>query len=114
MNLVVTNGCTRLRLKEGKADILPDLVVGLCSEAFCVQIRGLATGSDGLAEIVDDDLLSIVLPKVLDPFTREKVAKQMEPMLSGDSRFSKFAKVVLGDMPQFPTPSPRKSHCALV
>lgn len=113
-DLIVTNGCTRLRLKEKQIDILPDLVVSLCSETFCLQMRGLATGSDGLAEIVDEDLLNIILPKMLKPATREKVNKQLEPMLAGESTFAKFAKFIIDDTPKFPTPQLRKSHCSLI
>lgn len=113
-DVIVTNGCTRLRIKEGSSEILPDLVVGLCSEAFSVQMRGLSTGSDGLAEIVDDDLLNIVLPKLLAANVRERVAKHLLPMLSGESKFSKFAQEIMNDLPKYPIPAPRKSHCALV
>lgn len=113
-DLIVTNGCTRLRLKEGKEDILPDLVVGLSSESFCVQMRGYATGSDGLAEISDDDLFEIVLPKALKATAREKVQRQLAPILAGESTFSKFAKLIIDDSDNFPVPPPRKSHCSLV
>jgi type I restriction enzyme M protein len=113
-DLIVTNGCTRLQIKEGMREILPDLVVGLCSEAFCVQMRALATGSDGLAEITDDDLLNIILPKRLKAPERERVEKQLEPILTGESKFAKFAKTVIDDIPNFPMPPPRKSHCALI
>lgn len=113
-DLIVTNGCTRVRVKEGKEDTLPDLVVGLSSEVFCVQMRGFATGSDGLAEIIDDDLLEIVLPKVLKPAAREKVRQQLDPILAGESTFSKFAKVMIDSSDEFPMPPPRKSHCSLV
>jgi len=110
---IVTNGCTRLRLKEGKEDYLPDLVVGLCSEAFCVQMRALSTGSDGLAEIIDADLLSIVLPKTLDAAARDRVESHLKPVLAGESRFAKFAETVVQETSQFPKP-PRKGHWALV
>lgn len=112
--LIVTNGCTRLRLRLGSEDLLPDLVVGLSSEAFSVQMRAIATGSDGLAEIADDDLLNIVLPKVLSPTAREQVKHHLDTMLSGESRFSKFAGALLQASRRFPAPPPRKSHCALV
>ena len=113
-DLIVTNGCTRLRLKSGQEEMLPYLVVGLCSEAFCVQMRGLATGSDGLAEIVDDDLLSIVLPKMLNQAARTEVEKLLEQMLIGELTFAKFAKTLLDDMPKFPSPALRRNHRALV
>lgn len=112
-DLIVTNGCTRLSLKEDKEAFLPDLFVGLCSELFSVQVRGLATGSDGLAEIIDSDLLSIVLPK-LDSRVRARVKKHLVPMLNGESRFSKFAKRTIEGISTFPVPAARKSHCALV
>lgn len=113
-NLVVTNGCTRLRVKDGKEGVLPELFLGLCSEAFSVQMRALATGSDGLAEIVDDDLLNIVLPKTLTARTRKDVEGRIELLLAGEARFGKFARSVIDATPEFPVPEPRKSHCALV
>jgi len=58
----VTNGCARLRVKQGCEGMLPQLAIGMCSESFRVQLRGLATGSDGLAEISDEEILKIVLP----------------------------------------------------
>ncbi|MGH6841904.1 MAG: HsdM family class I SAM-dependent methyltransferase, partial [Methylocella sp.] len=113
-DIIVTNGCTRLRLKKDKEEILPHLVVGLCSELFSIQMRGFATGSDGLAEVVDDDLLSIILPKILDSSAEEMMAQHIEPMLAGVASFSKFAQGILKSMPEFPAPPPRKSHWALV
>jgi hypothetical protein len=71
-------------------------------------MRALATGSDGLAEINDDDLLSIVLPKKLDKAGRTQVEQQLEPLLTGESRFAKFAKKTLDDMGDFPTPPPAR------
>lgn len=85
----------------------------LNQSAFSVQMRALATGSDSLAEIVDDEL-SILLPKMLNSATREKVARQIEPMLAGESTFAKFARTLLDDMPKFPAPALRKNHWALV
>ena len=41
-DLVVTNGCYRVRIKKEKQDKLPDLIAGLCSEAYRVQMRGFA------------------------------------------------------------------------
>jgi len=113
-NLVVTNGCTRLRLKHGKEDMLPDLVIGLSSEAFCIQMRGFATGSDGLAEIVDDDLLNIVVPKALSEETREHVAKQLAPILAGEFKFAKFTKSIMNATLGFPVLPTRKNHWSLV
>ena len=74
-DLIVTNGCYRLRVKPEKKGLLPDLVSGLCSEAYRVQMRGLATGSDGLAEVGETDVLSVLLPK-LETAEARKVANE--------------------------------------
>ena len=113
-NVVVTNGCTRLRLKPSKAKYQVDLALGLCSEAFSVQMRGFARGSDGLAEIIDSDLLEIVLPVVRDSSLRKRLEKQLAPILAGEARFSKAIDTVIDGIPGFPIPQPRKSHCSLV
>jgi type I restriction enzyme M protein len=113
-DVVVTNGFTRLRLKPNKEEYQIDLAVGLCSEAFAVQLRSLSTGSDGLAEISDLDLLEVVLPKVTDPVLRQKLERQMEPLLTGEARFSKAVDTVITEMPSYPIPERRKSHCSLV
>lgn len=112
-SLVVTNGCTRLRIREGQEARLIDVVAGLSSEAFAVQMRALATGSDGLAEIVDADLLGITLPEITDQTIRDSIEKHLEPTLVGDDRLSKFLKGAI-KRSRYPVPSPRKSHCALV
>src|SRR5262249_32084978 len=91
-----------------------DLALGLCAEAFSVQMRAFATGSDGLAEISDPDLLDIVLPVVTNPNLRKRLERQIEPLLSGEAKFSKAIETVISEMPEFPIPPARKSHCALV
>ena len=62
--LIVTTGCTHFELIPGQESLLADLVFGLCSEAFKVQMRALATGSDGLSSICLADICSIVLPRM--------------------------------------------------
>jgi type I restriction enzyme M protein len=112
--LIVTNGCTRLRLQEGKEEYLTDLALGLCSEAFAVQMRAFATGSDGLAEIVDEDILNITFPRIVDAAARALVENQVKQILSGTATFEKFARHLLKDVKRFPSPSMRKNHWALV
>jgi type I restriction enzyme M protein len=113
-DLVVTNGCTRLRLKPEKQDLLTDLAIGMCSDSFSLQMRGFSTGSDGLAEISDIDLLNIVLPRVQNLELRTKLQSQLQPLLTGKARFSRAFELVTQAMPEYPTPPPRKSHCSLV
>ena len=62
--MVVTNGCTRFRVRPEGKRLLADLVASLCSELFAVQMRALATGSDGLAQVAPADILDIVFPKI--------------------------------------------------
>lgn len=113
-DLVVTNGCARLRLKPGKADGLPSVLVGLCSEAFSVQIRAASTGSDGLAEISDDDLVDITFPIIVDEAVIKSVLAHYDSMLNGQERFSKFSRKTILDTAGYPIPPARKSHGALV
>ncbi|MDX2119263.1 MAG: N-6 DNA methylase [Planctomycetota bacterium] len=110
-SLVVTNGCQRFRLKEGSEDLWPDLAVGLCSEAFAVQMRALATGSDGLADVAEAELLAIPLPKLT---AKDRAAA--EPFLiaikQGNTVFSRAARELWSctgvDI------APRRAHWALV
>ena len=110
--LVVTNGCTRFRIStEGEA-MLPDLVAGLCSELFAVQMRALATGSDGLAQVSPEDILRIVLPKIESDDERDKLSVLVDELISGSVNFGHAVRSAISS--NWPQPSERKSHCALV
>ncbi len=82
-DLVVTNGCYRLRVKKGKQDLLPDLIIGMCSEAYRVQMRGYATGSDGLAEVSEPDICSVVLPRLKTPMARSLAKEYLQLYIGG-------------------------------
>ena len=69
--LAARNGFHRLRLKSGKGRYLLDLVAALNTEAYRIQARAFATGSDGLADLSEHNLLEIVLPEVTNEKTRE-------------------------------------------
>ena len=77
-DLVVTNGCYRLRVKRDKKHLLSDLVTGMCSEAYRVQMRGFATGSDGLAEVNEIDLAEVVPPELQTVEVREEAKRYLE------------------------------------
>ena len=114
-SLIVTNGCTRLRVKSDQVDKLPDVVAGLCSEAFRVQMRSLATGSgtDGLAEVIDDDLLTIVLP-VLSDNTRMAVSQKLGLLHAGELRLGKTMIELTKNDEAYVEVRARKSHCSPV
>jgi type I restriction enzyme M protein len=76
-HLVVTTGCTHFELIPGMESLLADLVFGLCSEAFKVQMRALATGSDGLSSISSEDISSIVLPKIKTKAVRQSIEERI-------------------------------------
>lgn len=110
---VVTNGCTRLRIRpEGEA-MLPDLVAGLCSELFSVQMRALATGSDGLAQVAPDDILRIVLPRVQSRSERKNLSTLVDGLVRGSVNFGHAVRSAVSS-DDWPRPPERKSHCALV
>lgn len=80
---VVSNGFHRLHLKPGKDKYLIDIVTGLNTEAYRIQARSLCTGSDGLADLAESDLLSIILPKISDKKARDTISPILKAMLTG-------------------------------
>lgn len=82
-SIVVSNGFHRLRLKPNKQEYIIDLIAGLNTEAYRIQARSYATGSDGLAELSRDDLTEIVLPRVTDPSARQNIQSIVDALLAG-------------------------------
>ncbi len=113
--LVVTNGFTKLRVKPGKKDYLVDVVAGLCLEAYSVQMRGVARGSDGLAEITNDDLQTVLLPRLKDPAVRAELQAFVDQLKKGHTTV-KAAVENMSAMSLLPLPDvPRRhSHVVLV
>ncbi len=112
-SLIVTNGCTRLRVKSDQSNSLPDVIAGFCSEAFRVQMRSLARGSDGLAEIIEGDLLKIVLPS-LSENTKKIISKKLNPLLTGELPFGKLMVELSVNDEFYVNVKGRKSHCSVV
>jgi len=82
---IVSNGFYRLKLKEKYQDWLPDLVAAFTSEFYRVQMRALATGSDGLADITEDDLSQVLIPRVPEGDTRQKLDEVALSLLNYES-----------------------------
>lgn len=76
-DLIVTSGCYHLRMKPGKEIYLADVVNGFSTEMFRVQMRALATGSDGLSVVSEEDFNQIVLPRVVDKKFRVTLENQI-------------------------------------
>lgn len=115
VDTVVTNGMHRLRLKPGQEEYLLDVVVGLCSEAYAVQMRGLARGSDGLAEISPMDAASVVLPHITDAKVRVEVKPFVDQLLAGFTTVeAKVASLMQSDRLPLPSPPVRPDHTSVV
>ena len=113
-NIVVTNGCFRCRMKEEKKDLLPDLLSYLNSEGWAVQMRSLARGSDGLAEICIEDASNVIIPLLSDK-VRNEILPTITALKNGTTSLNSIIKnhiksneVVYNDPPK------RPSHIVLV
>ena len=114
-DLVVTNGMHRMRVKAGMEDHLLDLLVGLCSEAYRVQMRGLARGADGLAEIATEDVAQVVLPRIKDATVREAVQPFVDQLLLGhESLDAVINDLLTHGILSIPQPPPQPDHTALL
>ena len=108
-DLVITNGFYRLKLKPGKENYLPDIIAGLCSEAYRTQMRGFATGSDGLAEISEGDAKSVVLPVLQNEEARNEARRYIDLFLRGHATLRDFVGELETANEQYPAVPQRKS-----
>lgn len=114
-DLVVTNGMHRLRIKPGMESYQLDLIAGLCSEAYGVQMRGMARGSDGLAEISPTDAALVVLPRITDETVRQELRPFVDQLLGGfTSVESKVAALLEEERLPIPIPPRRPDHTSIV
>jgi type I restriction enzyme M protein len=113
--MVVTNGFHRLRIKPGKGKYLLDIVAALNTEAYRIQARAFATGSDGLADLSESNLSDIVLPVVTNKATRATLKPVVDALLSGRSTVASIVSELLaeGALPVVNVPS-RSSHVVQV
>jgi type I restriction enzyme M protein len=113
--LLVTNGCRRLRMKKGKEKYLLDLVVALSTESYATQMRALARGSDGLAEVHEDDAAEVFIPKITSSKQRKELEPFVKQLLAGYTsvRAKVDDMIESGDLP-IPVPDKRPSHSVLV
>jgi type I restriction enzyme M protein len=82
-NLLVTNGCHRLKLRPGKERYFIDIVAALSTEAYATQMRSLARGSDGLAEVGADELADVLIPAVTSRKARAEIEPFVDQLLKG-------------------------------
>lgn len=114
-NLVVTNGCHRLRLKPGMDKHLTDVCIFLCSEAYATQMRALARGSDGLAEIHEEDLRLVRVPLIVSPKQKAELKPLVDSLVAGNSSLKGAVQdMLVRSALSLPLPMPRPHHSALV
>ncbi len=82
-NLLVTNGMHRLRLKNKYKGRAVDLAAAFSTEAYRVQMRALARGSDGLAEVSPTDAAEVLIPLITNKKVRDELTPFVEQMLDG-------------------------------
>lgn len=112
--LVVTTGCTHFEVIPGKEDLLPDLVFGLSSEAFRVQMRALTTGSDGLSSISTDDIATIILPKIKSKDIRDQFVERIAESKAGHLVLGRVVRDELAKTTPAANVPPRSSHVVQV
>jgi type I restriction enzyme M protein len=114
-DLIVTNGCHRLRMKKGKQSRLLDVVAALSTEAYATQMRSLARGSDGLAEVGSDELLDVLVPRVQSKTARAGLRPFIRQLASGHTSVrAKVDDLVEDGTLRSPVPARRPSHTVLV
>jgi type I restriction enzyme M protein len=113
-HLIITNGCSHFEVIPGQEHLLPELVFGLCSEAFKVQMRARATGSDGLSTISLADISSIVLPRAQSQDVRERIAARIREAAGGLLVLPRIVRDELALVAPETNVPPRSSHVVQV
>ncbi|WP_426876474.1 N-6 DNA methylase [Glaesserella parasuis] len=114
-DIIVTNGCHRCRIQKGKEVFLADLLAFLNTEAWAIQMRSLARGSDGLAEISSNDAKNIVVP-LLSESERKAIQPFVDRLKMGTVSLKAFLEANKDDIETYNTfnVEKRPSHIVLV
>lgn len=112
--LIVTTGCTHFEIIPGEETLLPDLIFGLSSEAFRVQMRALATGSDGLSSIATEDISSIILPKITTQAVRDQIEERIAESKAGHLVLPRMVRAELATAAPAANVPQRSSHVVQV
>ncbi|MCX5473665.1 N-6 DNA methylase [Alcaligenes sp. A-TC2] len=112
--LLVTTGCTHFEVIPGQEALLPDLIFGLSSEAFRVQMRARATGSDGLSSVATEDIGKIVLPKISTAGVRTAIEERIKEVMAGQMVLARVVKNELEAHMPAASIQPRSAHVVQV
>jgi type I restriction enzyme M protein len=114
-DLLFTNGCHQVRLKAGCEEFLLDVVAGLARGSYAVQMRALARGSDGLAEINEADASEVLFARVSDPVGREQLQAEVDRLMLGHVSIRNVVREFqTREEGAFAEPQPRVHHASLV
>ena len=111
-DVYVTNGCFRCRMKPGYENYLTDLLAYMNSEGWGIQMRAMARGSDGLAEISETDAAQTIIP-LLDSKTRETLQPYVDNLMNGHTTLNTTVEALIRDG-LYQDPPKRPNHMALV
>ncbi len=114
-NHVVTNGCHRCRIKPGMEKHLTDLIAYMNTEGWATQLRSLARGSDGLAEVIPEDAKGVIIPTIKS----KKVRSEIDPFVDNLKKGRVTVKSTISNMLNteawdIEEPKKRPSHIVLV
>lgn len=111
---IVTNGCFRCRIKKGKEEYIIDLIAYLNTEGWGVQMRASSRGSDGLAEISEEDAKDVYIP-LLNENQRTELKPYIDNLLTGGSTIRSLVKKMMKTKKlDYVEPDKRPSHVVLV
>ncbi|MEZ9545604.1 N-6 DNA methylase, partial [Vibrio crassostreae] len=112
---VVTNGCHRCRVKPGMEKHLTDLIAYMNTEGWATQLRSLARGSDGLAEVIQSDAKNVIIPLIVSNDVRHEVSPFVENLKKGRVTVKAAISSLLNeDAWEIDEPTKRPSHIVLV
>jgi type I restriction enzyme M protein len=114
-NTLVTNGCHRCRIKPGKENRLLDLLSYMNTEGWSVQLRAMARGSDGLAEVTVEDAKTVIIPVINEKSIRADLEGFVENLKGGRVTMSTAVNQLLSTNKwKIDEPKNRPSHIVLV
>lgn len=113
-HLIVTTGCTHFEVIPGQEKRLADLIFGLSSEGFRVQMRALSTGSDGLSSISTEDIGSIILPTIKTKLVRDQFDQRIGESKAGHLVLGRIVRDELLATTPSTVVLPRSSHVVQV
>lgn len=94
---------------------LLDACAFFCSETYTTQMRALARGSDGLAEIHEGDLELVLVPLIKGKEERKRLQPFVDALISGKATLKGTVAALLAQGAlTMPVPAPRPHHSTLV